>query len=101
MRDNRQDTANLSRFGRRVLTAALSDLGSGNNETSRLVSEWVGTPGFILFCDISGWNDDWVQDVFRRVDEIASPARGPVSSQCVKAMIDLTPDPQEREKIGI
>ena len=101
MRDNRQDTANLSRFGRRVLTAALSDLGSGNNETSRLVSEWIGTPGFVLFCDISGWNDDWVQDVFRRVDEIASPARGPVSSQCVKAMIDLTPDPQEREKIGI
>jgi hypothetical protein len=97
MRDNGQDVANLSRFGRRVLTTALKDLGSGDAGTSRLVSEWVGTPGFILFCDLSGWNDDWVQDVFNRVDEIASAARGPVSSQCADAMADLTPDHQERD----
>jgi len=96
MRDNHQDTANLSRFGRRVLTTALKDLGSGDTETSRLVSEWVGTPGFILFCDLSGWNDDWVQDVFNRVNDIASAARGPVSSQCIQAMTDLPPDHQER-----
>lgn len=95
MRDNDQDTANLSRFGRRVLTTALNDLGNGDTATSRLVSEWVGTPGFILFCDLSGWNDDWVEDVFNRVDDIASAARGPVSDQCVQAMTDLTPDHQE------
>tara|TARA_R110002167_G_scaffold30828_3_gene101851 strand:- start:845 stop:1138 length:294 start_codon:yes stop_codon:yes gene_type:complete len=97
MRDNRQDIANLSRFGRRVLTEALNDLGRGSAETSRQVSEWVGTPGFILFCDISGWNDDWVQDVFKRIDDIPTAARGPVSSQCVRAMGDLTPDHQGRE----
>ena len=95
MRDNSQDIANLSRFGRRVLTTALSDLGSGNIKTSRLVSEWIGTPGFVLFCDISGWNDDWVQEVFERVDEIDSPSRGAISSQCAKAMESMPPERQE------
>lgn len=95
MRDNGQDTANLSRFGRRVLTTALNDLGKGDATTSRLVSEWVGTPGFILFCDISGWDDSWVGDVFNRVYEIGIAARGPVSSQCVQLMSDLTPDHQD------
>ena len=97
MRDNNQDIANFSRLGRRVLTTALNDLGSGDSNTSRLVSEWVGTPGFILFCDISGWDDGWVQDVFKRMDDIPTAARGAVSSQCVRAMGDLTPDHQGGE----
>jgi len=68
-----------------------------DSNTSRLVSEWVGTPGFILFCDISGWDDGWVQDVFKRMDDIPTAARGAVSSQCVRAMGDLTPDHQGGE----
>ena len=40
-------------------------------------------------CDVSGWDDDWVTDVFRGIDEIQGAAREPIAKQCVHMLKSL------------
>jgi len=55
------------------------------------VMEWLHSDGFGVMCDTAGWDQDWVEDVFMRVDDLTGHAREPVTRQCVDMLKRLTP----------
>lgn len=90
MRDHREASAGVSKLARRVIASALNDLGSSDDGSDRVkVLDWIESEEFRLMCDASGWDDDWVIDVFRGVDEIQGASREPIAKQCVHMLKSL------------
>lgn len=90
MRDNCAPTAGISRLARRVIHFALKDLGNGSGEVQEKVMVWVHSDDFNMMCEVAGWEMEWVEDVFMRVDDISGPARSSIANQCTDMMKRLT-----------
>ena len=91
MRDHSEAITGISKLSRRVIHIALRDLGHGSRDTQERVMAWIHSDRFVLMCETAGWDEDWVEDVFMRVDDITGFARGPIASQCVAMLKKLTP----------
>lgn len=89
MRDNSESLTRISRLGRRVIAQALRDLGIGSIEEQIDVMNWIKNGNFSQICDLCGWDESWVSDLFNRVNECEGVVREPIAKQCVKMVNNL------------
>lgn len=68
---------------RSIVIGALKDLGSGSDLDREKVCSWIKTRHFEEMCSFAGWSDEWMVDVFRRVDELEGEVRKSISDQCI------------------
>lgn len=51
--------------------------------------EWIKHGNFAQICDVCGWEEEWVADLFNRVNECEGVVREPITKQCVKMINGL------------
>ena len=85
----------LQRIYRDVIYGAVRDIGSSNWQNARDVREWIRKPSFGVCCGIANWDESWVLDLLRSIDNLDEPVKRPITKQCLimlQAVIRITED---------
>ncbi len=85
-----KDTKNiLKRLYRNVIIGAVKDLGCGDQHESTAVRNWLYTESYSFCCDLSGWDESWISDLFRSINSLPSAVSKKITRQCVEMMKGL------------
>ena len=77
------DELGLRLLIRAVIIAALKDLGNCSDLDRSKIFCWIRTDIFYEMCSFAGWSEEWLVDVFNRVDDLEGVVRREISDQCV------------------
>ncbi len=76
----------LQRLYRDVVIGALRDMGMGDTIEARDVRLWMSRDTFHTVCHLANWDDEWIVDLFRSIDELPQQIKRPLTRKCLELL---------------
>lgn len=76
----------FSRLFRDVLIGELFSLGLGNSHEYNSVLRWMNSDRFDACCNLAGWDESWVMDLFKSISILPDVVKRPVARKCLKML---------------